>query len=288
MEPHTRDVGRSHLISSAHRLLRGAEVLHRRRSPPAASKVRSKWPGYDLKNLDKDYANGFKAVHGIDLDIRDGEFMVLVGPSGCAKSTTLRMVAGLEDDHRRRGSDRRYACQRSRPRQRGIAMVFQNYALYPHMKVLDNLAFGLQACSAHPKAGDRDAACARSPSMLEIERLLDRLPKQLSGGQAQRVAVGRALIKKPDVFLFDEPCRISTPSCAPRCGCASPNCTARSARAGQPATVVYVTHDQVEAMTMGDRICVMKDGRIMQVADPRRSTTAPPTPSSPALSARRR
>lgn len=156
-----------------------------------------------LKNLEKVYGNAFKAVHGINLDIEDGEFMVFVGPSGCAKSTTLRMVAGLEEIS---GGEVVIGDQRVNdlpPGKRSIAMVFQNYALYPHMKVRGNLAFGLKI-AGKPKA-EIDAAIAHVAKILEIEPLLDRLPKQLSGGQAQRVALGRALIKKPGVFLFDEP-----------------------------------------------------------------------------------
>src|SRR5690606_30932453 len=156
-----------------------------------------------LKNLEKVYGGTLKAVHGIDLDIRDGEFMVLVGPSGCAKSTTLRMIAGLEEIT---GGEIVIGDRRVNdlpPSKRSIAMVFQNYALYPHMKVRGNLAFGLRI-AGRPRS-EIDAAIKQVAEILEIEPLLDRLPKQLSGGQAQRVALGRALIKKPGVFLFDEP-----------------------------------------------------------------------------------
>lgn len=156
-----------------------------------------------FNKLGKVYSNGFRAVHGIDLKIHDGEFMVIVGPSGCAKSTTLRMLAGLEtiSDGEVRIGDR--VVNNLAPKSRGIAMVFQNYALYPHMTVKENLAFGLKL-SKLPKE-QIETQVAEAAKILELEDLLDRLPRQLSGGQAQRVAVGRAIVKKPDVFLFDEP-----------------------------------------------------------------------------------
>ncbi|QLQ17729.1 MAG: sn-glycerol-3-phosphate ABC transporter ATP-binding protein UgpC [Exiguobacterium profundum] len=219
-----------------------------------------------LKNLEKVYSGTVKAVHGIDLDIEDGEFMVFVGPSGCAKSTTLRMVAGLEEITggevvigERRVND-------LPPGQRSIAMVFQNYALYPHMKVRGNLAFGLKI--AKPRA-EIDAAIAEVARILEIEPLLDRLPKQLSGGQAQRVALGRALIKKPEVFLFDEPLSNLDAKLRASMRVRITDLHRRLKDEGRSSTVIYVTHDQTEAMTMGDRICVMQSGRIMQVATPK-------------------
>ncbi|WP_316014129.1 ABC transporter ATP-binding protein [Roseobacter sp. HKCCA0434] len=220
-----------------------------------------------LRSLEKTYGNGFRAVHGIDLDVEEGEFMVLVGPSGCAKSTTLRMIAGLEtvSGGEIRIGDR--VVNDLVPGKRGIAMVFQNYALYPHMKVTRNLSFGLKLRKmAKPKIA---RATEDVSGILEIESLLDRLPKQLSGGQAQRVALGRALIKSPDVFLFDEPLSNLDAKLRASMRVRITDLHKRLRREGRPATVVYVTHDQVEAMTMGDRICVMKDGRIMQVADPR-------------------
>ncbi|MGB0661931.1 MAG: ABC transporter ATP-binding protein [Mangrovicoccus sp.] len=219
-----------------------------------------------LNSVEKTYPNGFKAVHGIDLEVREGEFMVLVGPSGCAKSTTLRMIAGLETIT---GGEIRIGDKLVNdlvPGKRGIAMVFQNYALYPHMKVRRNLGFGLQL---RGKPKDEIASATEEVSaILEIEKLLDRLPKELSGGQAQRVAVGRALIKHPDVFLFDEPLSNLDAKLRAAMRVRITDLHKRLKETGQPATVVYVTHDQVEAMTMGDRICVMKDGHIMQVADP--------------------
>ncbi|MCT7373488.1 ABC transporter ATP-binding protein [Chelativorans salis] len=219
-----------------------------------------------IRNLEKVYANSFKAVHGISLDVDDGEFMVLVGPSGCAKSTTLRMIAGLETitGGEIRIGDR--IVNNLAPGQRGVSMVFQNYALYPHMKVRSNLAFGLKL-KRRPKPEIEDATKAVA-NTLEIDPLLDRLPKQLSGGQAQRVAVGRALIKKPDVFLFDEPLSNLDAKLRASMRVRITDLHKRLKREGQSSTVVYVTHDQTEAMTMGDRICVMKDGCIMQVADP--------------------
>ncbi|AMM85719.1 sugar ABC transporter ATP-binding protein [Martelella sp. AD-3] len=218
-----------------------------------------------LKSLEKVYGK-FKAVHGIDLEIEDGEFMVLVGPSGCAKSTTLRMIAGLE---RITGGEIRIGddlVNDKPPGQRGIAMVFQNYALYPHMKVKNNLSFGLRLKHA-PKA-EIAASTEEVSHILEIEDYLERLPKQLSGGQAQRVAVGRALIKKPQVFLFDEPLSNLDAKLRASMRVRITDLHKQLLAEGMHSTVVYVTHDQTEAMTMGNRICVMKEGRIMQVADP--------------------
>lgn len=219
-----------------------------------------------LKSLEKTYGNGFKAVHGIDLHVQEGEFMVLVGPSGCAKSTTLRMIAGLETITGGEIQIGDQVVNELVPGKRGIAMVFQNYALYPHMKVRNNLSFGLRLKRV-PK--DKIAAATSEVSgTLEIDELLDRLPKQLSGGQAQRVALGRALIKHPEVFLFDEPLSNLDAKLRASMRVRITDLHKRLREEGRPATVVYVTHDQVEAMTMGDRICVMKDGHIMQVADP--------------------
>ena len=219
-----------------------------------------------LKNLVKTYPNGFEAVHGINLEVEDGEFMVLVGPSGCAKSTTLRMVAGLETVSAGEISIGKRVVNTLTPGTRGIAMVFQNYALYPHMKVKNNLSFGLRI-AGRPKDEIR-AATADVARILEIEELLERLPKELSGGQAQRVALGRALIKKPEIFLFDEPLSNLDAKLRASMRVRITDLHRNLKAEGRPATVIYVTHDQTEAMTMGDRICVMKDGHIMQVADP--------------------
>ena len=219
-----------------------------------------------LSKVEKTYPNGFKAVHGVDLEVRDGEFMVFVGPSGCAKSTLLRMVAGLESitAGELRIGDR--AVNDLPPKARGIAMGFQNYALYPHMTVYENLAFGLRL-SKTPKA-ELDQRVRHAAKLLEMEHLLERYPKQLSGGQAQRVAVGRAIVKKPEVFLFDEPLSNLDAKlrAAMRVRLTELHRSLRDA--GQPATTIYVTHDQVEAMTMGERICVLKAGVIQQVDTP--------------------
>jgi multiple sugar transport system ATP-binding protein len=218
-----------------------------------------------IENLVKTYPEksgpGVTAVKGINLTIEDREFMVLVGPSGCGKSTTLRMIAGLEDITGGSISIDGKVVNNVLPKDRDIAMVFQNYALYPHMSVYDNMAFGLKL-RKFPKQ-EIDARVREAAAMLGLEPYLERKPKALSGGQRQRVAVGRAIVRKPKVFLFDEPLsnldakmRVSTRT----------EISKLHARLG--ATMIYVTHDQVEAMTMGDRICVMKDGVIMQVAAP--------------------
>ena len=218
-----------------------------------------------LENLTKTYPEktgpGVTAVKGIGLAIEDREFMVLVGPSGCGKSTTLRMIAGLEEISGGTVVIDGKVVNDVLPKDRDIAMVFQNYALYPHMSVFDNMAFGLKL-RKFPKA-EIDARVREAATMLGLTDYLDRRPKALSGGQRQRVAVGRAIVRKPKVFLFDEPLsnldakmRVSTRT----------EISKLHARLG--ATMIYVTHDQVEAMTMGDRICVMKDGEIQQVAAP--------------------
>ncbi|HSI08108.1 MAG: ABC transporter ATP-binding protein [Rariglobus sp.] len=218
-----------------------------------------------IKDLVKTYAGSggpdVKVVHGINLEIQSGEFMVLVGPSGCGKSTTLRMIAGLEEISGGTISIDARVVNNVLPKDRDIAMVFQNYALYPHMTVYDNMAFGLKLRKMPP--AEIDARVREASAMLGLDPYLQRKPKALSGGQRQRVAVGRAIVRKPKVFLFDEPLsnldakmRVSTRT----------EISKLHGRLG--ATMVYVTHDQVEAMTMGDRICVMKDGRIMQVATP--------------------
>jgi multiple sugar transport system ATP-binding protein len=218
-----------------------------------------------LEDLSKVYPDkggpGVPAVKHINLRIEDREFMVLVGPSGCGKSTTLRMIAGLEEISGGRVSIGDQVVNEVLPKDRDIAMVFQNYALYPHMTVYENMAFGLKL-RKFPKA-DIDARVREAAAMLGLDELLKRKPKALSGGQRQRVALGRAIVRKPKVFLFDEPLsnldakmRVSTRT----------EISKLHARLG--ATMIYVTHDQVEAMTMGDRICVMKDGNIMQVAQP--------------------
>ena len=219
-----------------------------------------------FNKLEKVYSNGFKAVHGIDLKIADGEFMVIVGPSGCAKSTTLRMLAGLETISGGEVRIGEKVVNNLAPKERGIAMVFQNYALYPHMTVRENLAFGLKL-SKMPK-DQIDRYVDEAAKILELEELLERLPRQLSGGQAQRVAVGRAIVKKPDVFLFDEPLSNLDAKLRASMRIRISDLHKELKKSGKPATTVYVTHDQTEAMTMGDRICVMKLGHIMQVDTP--------------------
>ncbi|MFA6287355.1 MAG: sn-glycerol-3-phosphate ABC transporter ATP-binding protein UgpC [Opitutaceae bacterium] len=218
-----------------------------------------------IENLVKIYPDktgpGNKVVHGINLEIRDREFMVLVGPSGCGKSTTLRMVAGLEEISGGSISIDGRVVNNVLPKDRDIAMVFQNYALYPHMSVYENMAFGLKLRKF--SKGEIDQRVREASAMLGLDAYLDRKPKALSGGQRQRVAVGRAIVRKPKVFLFDEP--LSNLDAKMR---VSTRTEISKLHARLDATMIYVTHDQVEAMTMGDRICVMKDGNIMQVATP--------------------
>jgi multiple sugar transport system ATP-binding protein len=203
----------------------------------------------------------FTAVKNIDLDIQDGEFMVLVGPSGCGKSTTLRMVAGLEKISNGTIEIGGRVVNDMEPKDRGIAMVFQNYALYPHMTIFNNMAFGLQL--AKKKKDFISETVSRTAKTLGMERMLERKPQALSGGQRQRVALGRAIVRSPKVFLFDEP--LSNLDAKMRVQMRS-EISRLHAQLG--STMIYVTHDQVEAMTMGDRICVMREGNIMQVADP--------------------
>ena len=214
-----------------------------------------------LKKVEKQYPNGFKAVHGIDLDIKDGEFMVFVGPSGCAKSTTLRMIAGLEDITGGEVYIGDRLVNNVPPKDRGISMVFQNYALYPHMTVYENMSFGLKLKKT-PK-DEIDRRVREAAEKLEITELLDRKPKEMSGGQRQRVALGRAIVRNPDVFLFDEP--LSNLDAKLR---VSMRLRITQLHKELKTTMIYVTHDQVEAMTMGDRITVMRSGKIMQVDTP--------------------
>ena len=215
-----------------------------------------------LKNVCKVYPNGFVAVKDFNLEIADQEFIIFVGPSGCGKSTTLRMIAGLEEISSGELWIGDKMVNDVEPKDRDIAMVFQNYALYPHMSVYDNMAFGLKLRKV-PKA-EIDKAVHEAAKILDIEHLLDRKPKALSGGQRQRVAMGRAIVRDPKVFLMDEPLsnldaklrvqmRVEIAKIHKRLG----------------ATIIYVTHDQTEAMTLGTRIVVMKDGVVQQVDSPK-------------------
>ncbi|HRR34023.1 MAG TPA: sn-glycerol-3-phosphate ABC transporter ATP-binding protein UgpC [Kiritimatiellia bacterium] len=214
-----------------------------------------------LEKVCKQYEGGSRAVDDFSLVIRDGEFLVLVGPSGCGKSTTLRMIAGLEEISSGTISISGRCVNRVPPKDRDIAMVFQNYALYPHMSVYDNMAFGLKLRGLPRR--EIEARVSEAAEILGLGDLLKRLPKQLSGGQRQRVAVGRAIVRKPQVFLFDEP--LSNLDAKMRVEMRSE--ISRLHRRLK-ATMIYVTHDQVEAMTMGDRIVVMANGTIQQVAPP--------------------
>ena len=214
-----------------------------------------------LQHITKRYPNGFEAVKDFNLEIADKEFIIFVGPSGCGKSTTLRMIAGLEEisDGTLKIDDK--VVNDVEPKDRDIAMVFQNYALYPHMTVYDNMAFGLKLRKV-PK-DQIDKQVKEAAKILDLEKLLDRKPKALSGGQRQRVALGRAIVRDPKVFLLDEP--LSNLDAKLR---AQMRTEIAKLHKRLGTTFIYVTHDQTEAMTMGDRIVVMKDGFIQQVDTP--------------------
>ncbi len=214
-----------------------------------------------LTGVDKVYSGTEKAVDNFNLEIKDGEFIVLVGPSGCGKSTTLRMVAGLEEITGGTIKIGERVVNDVPPKDRDIAMVFQNYALYPHMTVYDNMAFGLKL-RKFPKK-EIEARIKEAAKILGLEEYLERRPKALSGGQRQRVAVGRAIVRKPAVFLFDEP--LSNLDAKLR---VQMRVEISQLHSQLDSTMIYVTHDQIEAMTMGERIVVMKDGFIQQVDDP--------------------
>ncbi|MDD1780885.1 sn-glycerol-3-phosphate import ATP-binding protein UgpC [Enterovibrio sp. ZSDZ35] len=214
-----------------------------------------------LEQIKKVYPNGFKAIHGVDLDINDGEMIVLVGPSGCGKSTLLRMIAGLEtisDGTLSIGGDR---VNEREPGERDIAMVFQNYALYPHMSVFNNMAYGLKNRGV-PKA-DIETTVTEVAKMLELDHLLHRRPSQLSGGQRQRVAMGRAIVRRPKAFLFDEP--LSNLDAKLR---VQMRLEIKKLQRTLNTTSIYVTHDQVEAMTLADRLVVLNGGDVEQVGTP--------------------
>ena len=215
-----------------------------------------------LAKVKKAYGS-VEVLHGIDLDIRAGEFVVFVGPSGCGKSTLLRVIAGLEDITGGTLEIGGRVVNSLTPKQRGIAMVFQSYALYPHMTVYDNMAFGLTLEKGKPKS-EIDAKVREAARILQIEPYLDRLPKALSGGQRQRVAIGRAITRDPQVFLFDEP--LSNLDAALRVQTRIEIARLHEKMAG--TTMIYVTHDQVEAMTLADRIVVLNKGHVEQVGAP--------------------
>ena len=221
-----------------------------------------------LKDLQKIYPNGFQAVKDFSLDIEDKEFIILVGPSGCGKSTTLRMIAGLEDISGGTLEIDGKVMNDVEPKDRDIAMVFQNYALYPHMTVYDNMAFGLKLRKV-PKAEIRKKV-EEAARILDLEKLLDRKPKALSGGQRQRVAMGRAIVRHPKVFLMDEP--LSNLDAKLR---VQMRIEISKLHQSLGATMIYVTHDQTEAMTLGTRIIVMKDGISQQVDTPQNLYNSP-------------
>ena len=214
-----------------------------------------------LQGIQKIYPNGFHAVKDFNLEIADKEFIIFVGPSGCGKSTTLRMIAGLEDISGGTFKIDGKVMNDVEPKDRDIAMVFQNYALYPHMTVYDNMAFGLKLRKV-PK-DQIDKAVREAARILDLEKLLDRKPKALSGGQRQRVAMGRAIVRNPKVFLMDEP--LSNLDAKLR---VQMRIEISKLHENLGATIIYVTHDQTEAMTLGTRIVVMKDGVVQQVDTP--------------------
>jgi sn-glycerol 3-phosphate transport system ATP-binding protein len=214
-----------------------------------------------LRNVKKIYAGGFEAIKGVDVEIADGQFCVLVGPSGCGKSTLLRMVAGLETITSGEIAIGGRVVNQIEPAERDIAMVFQNYALYPHMTVYDNMAYGLRNRKMpKPEINSRVRDAAR---ILELTTMLDRKPRQLSGGQRQRVAMGRAIVRQPKVFLFDEP--LSNLDAKLR---VAMRVEIRKLQRRLATTSIYVTHDQLEAMTLADILVVMNGGRVEQVGNP--------------------
>jgi sn-glycerol 3-phosphate transport system ATP-binding protein len=226
-----------------------------------------------LTNVEKTYGTGPKAVkviHGVNADIADGEFIVIVGPSGCGKSTLLRMVAGLEEISGGQIGIGGRIVNQLEPAERDIAMVFQNYALYPHMSVYDNMAYGLKIAKV-PKA-EIDVRVQKAAKILELGHLLERKPRQLSGGQRQRVAMGRAIVRQPQVFLFDEP--LSNLDAKLR---AQTRLEIQKLHRELGVTSLFVTHDQVEAMTLGQRLLVMNGGRIEQIGTPEQVYGTPAT-----------
>ncbi|MEP3523956.1 MAG: sn-glycerol-3-phosphate ABC transporter ATP-binding protein UgpC [Hyphomicrobiales bacterium] len=216
--------------------------------------------GLTIKNVSKSYGDT-KVMHGVDIDIEDGEFVVFVGPSGCGKSTLLRMVAGLEDISGGEISIGDRVVNDVGPSKRGVAMVFQTYALYPHMTVYNNMAFGLKQIKTPPDEIERRVN--EAAKILHIEDYLERTPRALSGGQRQRVAIGRAIVREPEVFLFDEP--LSNLDAALR---GQTRLEIARLHERLDATMIYVTHDQVEAMTLADKIVVLRDGLVEQIGAP--------------------
>ena len=214
-----------------------------------------------LRQIKKAYGS-LNILHGIDLDIKSGEFIVFVGPSGCGKSTLLRTIAGLEEITSGELKIAGEVVNDVPPSKRGIAMVFQSYALYPHMTVYDNMAFGMKIAKENKTEIDRRVR--QAADILQLTNYLDRLPKAMSGGQRQRVAIGRAIVRNPKVFLFDEP--LSNLDAALRVATRIEIAKLKESMAA--TTMIYVTHDQVEAMTLADRIVVLKDGRVEQVGTP--------------------
>ncbi len=213
-----------------------------------------------LKNIRKSYGN-VDVIKGVDIEIEDGEFTVFVGPSGCGKSTLLRMIAGLEDITSGTLDIGGKVVNEAPPKDRGVAMVFQTYAIFPHMTVRENVAFGLTIAGASKAV--KEAKVAEAARILQMEHLMDRRPSQLSGGQRQRVAIGRAIVREPEVFLFDEP--LSNLDAALRMDM---RMEIGKLHKQLNATMIYVTHDQVEAMTLADKIVVLKDGKVMQIGAP--------------------
>ncbi|SNS98841.1 multiple sugar transport system ATP-binding protein [Micrococcales bacterium KH10] len=218
----------------------------------------------ELRDIVKTYGDGFKAVKGVSLDIADGEFMILVGPSGCGKSTLLRMIVGLEDITAGELKISGKRVNELAPRDRNLAMVFQNYALYPHLSVFENIAFPLRLARGQFTEDEVKQKVNAAAAVLELQDHLDRKPANLSGGQRQRVAMGRAIVRDADAFLFDEP--LSNLDAKLR-GQMRTEIARMQRRLG--ITTVYVTHDQIEAMTLGDRVAVLKRGELQQVASPR-------------------
>ncbi len=213
-----------------------------------------------LKDLRKSYGN-VDVIKGVDLTINDGEFCVFVGPSGCGKSTLLRMIAGLEDITGGSLAIGDKVVNEVQPKDRGVAMVFQSYAIFPHMTVRENVEFGLTIAKA--TKAEKEAKVAEAARILQMEHLLDRRPSQLSGGQRQRVAIGRAIVRKPEVFLFDEP--LSNLDASLRMDM---RMEIGKLHKDLRATMIYVTHDQVEAMTLADKIVVLRDGIVQQIGAP--------------------